>query len=49
MSTMTMQSANGGEPILIEKILDRELGDKCGLYARVTIPAGSILGASGGG
>jgi len=44
MKTMTMPSANGKEPILIEKILDEELWDKCGLYARVTIPAGSILG-----
>lgn len=44
MKTMTRPSANGGEPILIEKILDEELGDKCGLYARVTIPSGSILG-----
>ena len=44
MTTMTMPSANGGEPILIEKILDEELADKCGLYARVTIPAGSVLG-----
>jgi len=41
---MTMPSANGKAPIQIEKILDGELGDKCALYARVTIPAGSILG-----
>lgn len=41
---MTKPSANGGEPILIEKILDEELGTKCGLYARVTVPAGSVLG-----
>ncbi len=44
MKTMTLQSANGGEPILVEKVLDEELGEKCGLYARVTIPAGSVLG-----
>ena len=39
-----MPSANGAAPIVIEKILDEELGEKCGLYARVTIPAGSVLG-----
>lgn len=44
MKTMTMPSANGAAPILIEKILDSELGDKCALYACVTIPAGSALG-----
>jgi len=44
MKTMTMPSANGAAPILIEKILDSELGAHCALYARVTIPAGSILG-----
>ena len=44
MNTCTMPSANGKAPVLIEKILDKELGDKCGLYAKVTIPAGSILG-----
>ena len=37
-------SANGVGEIRIEKILDEELAGKCGLYARVTIPAGSILG-----
>lgn len=42
--SFTMPSANGRGAVLIEKILDRELGDKCGLYARVTIPAGSVLG-----
>ena len=41
---MTMPSANGVGAIHIEKILDEELADKCGLYAKVTIPAGSILG-----
>ena len=44
METCTMPSANGKGAILLEKILDEELGDKCGLYARVTIPAGSVLG-----
>ena len=42
--TCTMPSANGVGEVLIEKILDEELADKCGLYARVTIPAGSVLG-----
>ena len=44
MTICTRPSANGVGEIRIEKILDRELGDKCGLYARVTIPAGSVLG-----
>ena len=39
-----MPSANGVGAVKIEKILDEELADKCGLYARVTIPAGSVLG-----
>ena len=42
--TMTMPSASGVGEILIEKILDEELADKCGLYAKVTIPAGAALG-----
>lgn len=42
--TMTMPSANGVGAVHIEKILDAELADKCGLYAKVTIPAGSVLG-----
>lgn len=42
--TIKMPSANGVGEINIEKILDEELADKCGLYAKVTIPAGSILG-----
>jgi len=44
MKTITIPSANGAAPIRIEKILDSELGAHCALYARVTIPAGSILG-----
>lgn len=40
----TMPSANGIGAVKIEKILDEELADKCGLYAKVTIPAGSVLG-----
>ena len=35
MKTMSMPSANSALPITIEKILDEELADKCGLYARV--------------
>jgi len=36
----------GGEgEVIIERLLDeRQLAGKCGLYARVTIPAGSSLG-----
>ena len=44
MTTCTRPSANGVGEIKIEKILEAELGDKCSLYARVTIPAGSVLG-----
>ena len=43
-SKCTMPSANGVGEVKIEKILDEELADKCGLYAKVTIPAGSVLG-----
>ena len=43
-ATCTRPSANGVGEVLIEKILDEELADKCGLYARVMIPAGSVLG-----
>ena len=42
--TCTMPSANGVGEVLIEKILDEELADKCGLYARVTLPPGAVLG-----
>ena len=42
--TCTRPSANGVGEVKIEKILDEELADKCGLYAKVTIPAGSVLG-----
>lgn len=44
MESFTMPSANGKGEILLEKLLDKELGDKCALYAKVTIPAGSALG-----
>lgn len=44
MKTTTMPSANGKGELKVEHILDQELGDKCGLYAKVTIPAGSVLG-----
>ena len=42
--TIIRPSANGRGEIRIEKILDEELADRCGLYARVTVPAGSVLG-----
>ena len=41
--TMTMPSANGVGAVHLEKILDEELGNKCGLYAKVTISAGAAL------
>lgn len=44
MKTITKPSANGVGELKLELILDEELGDKCGLYAKVTIPAGSVLG-----
>ncbi len=44
MKTITMPSANGKGELKLELILEEELGDKCGLYAKVTIPAGSVLG-----
>ena len=42
--TITMPSGNGKGELKLELILDEELGDKCRLYAKVTIPAGSTLG-----
>ena len=42
--TITMPSGNGKEELRLDLILDEELGDKCRLYAKVTIPAGSTLG-----
>ena len=42
--TNTKPSANGVGEVLVEKILDEELADKCSLFAKVTIPAGSVLG-----
>lgn len=44
MRTIYKPSANGGKDLKLELILEEELGNKCGLYAKVTIPAGSILG-----
>lgn len=43
MKIVTMPSGNGKGELKLELILDKELGDKCGLYAKVTIPAGSEL------
>lgn len=42
--TITMPSGNGKGEIKCDLVLDEELGDKCRLYAKVTIPAGSTLG-----
>ncbi|MCQ2367987.1 MAG: cupin domain-containing protein [Kiritimatiellae bacterium] len=44
MNTIYKPSACGGKDLKLELILEEELGDKCGLYAKVTIPAGSELG-----
>ena len=44
MKTMTMPRADGVGELKLELILEEELGDKCGLYAKVTIPAGTVLG-----
>ena len=41
--TVTMPSGNGKGELRLDMILDEELGDKCRLYAKVTIPAGSTL------
>lgn len=41
--TVTMPSGNGKGELKLDMILDEELGDKCRLYAKVTIPAGSTL------
>ncbi len=42
--TVTMPRGNGKGEIKCDLVLDEERGDKCGLYAKVTIPAGSTLG-----
>lgn len=40
-----MNHAGGQGPMYIKHLLGKEeLNDKCGLYAEVTIPAGSALG-----
>ena len=44
MAILKMASANGVGEIILDKVLDRELGDKCGLYAKVTITKGAELG-----
>ena len=40
--TVTMPSGNGKGELKLDMILDEELGDKCRMYAKVTIPAGSM-------
>ena len=46
MEKQVVQNMCGGEGcVIIERILnEKQLNGKCGLYARVTIPAGSSLG-----
>jgi len=40
MERISEVSGNGNGCFFLEKILTKELGDKCSLYARVTVPAG---------
>jgi len=40
MERISEASGNGNGCFYLEKILTKELGDKCALYARVTVPAG---------
>lgn len=40
MEKFSEPSGNGNGCFYLEKILTHELGDKCALYARVTVPAG---------
>ena len=42
-ATTIEPSTTGVGEVKIEKILDSELGDKCALYAKVTISAGAAL------
>ena len=42
--TITMPSGNGRGELRLDLMLDEELGDKCGFYAKVTISAGFTLG-----
>jgi len=44
MERISEASGNGNGCFYIEKILTHELGDKCALYARVTVPAGASVG-----
>lgn len=46
MEKVIQRNAYGGQgEVILEKLLDAgKLNGKCGLYARVTIPAGSSLG-----
>ncbi|MDD3545115.1 MAG: cupin domain-containing protein [Kiritimatiellae bacterium] len=44
MERISEESGNGNGCFYLEKILADELGDKCGLYARVTVPPGASVG-----
>ena len=46
MEKIVQKNAQGGRgEVILEKLLDaKQLNGKCGMYARVTIPAGSSLG-----
>lgn len=43
---ITMPSGNGRGELKLDLVPDEELGDKCGLYAKVTIPVGSETSSS---
>jgi len=40
MEKISEASGNGNGCFYLEKILTNELGDRCALYARVTVPSG---------
>ena len=44
MEKISETSGNGNGCFYLEKILTEELGDKCALYARVTVPPGASVG-----
>ena len=44
MERISEASGNGNGCFYLEKILTHELGDKCALYAKVTVPPGASVG-----
>lgn len=43
MAIVREASANGVGELILDKVLDKELGDKCALYAKVTLTKGATL------